>query len=250
MSVSEHGYPLNATSGYRLQDVNVTQVGINLTFTKAAEAAKPQPAWSWRLEHRVPVTAPSTDEINTSIVFGSIYTFVIWNFPNAISPSPWCVNPQTDVEEGNNVLCVATETEAHSLLDALATLVVATGGNLDTPEGLYLEMMSEEGMRPHPEKAFAHVRFMSVDGPPADAGIKVLDIIQTVNNKPCTDGKTFRAAIDEAAAKPLGGVVHVGIRRKLRRLEFDLRYPHADDKKEQLQMGNLPKLRKQATPKL
>ncbi len=224
------------TTGYSLQRVDVNRLGINLSFTKSGVVQSAQYFWSWWGGYIEPVTTPYSDDIVTSIVYADIAYFRLYhNGRGAYFPAIWCINPISRGTQSNSAFCVASETDAHGIIDALATLIVASGQDLDIPPGMILSPVSEKEVRNHPEMAGMQVKDMVWDSPPDRAGIKKGDIIHSINGKPCTEEQTFTNLFNEAVrAKPEGGVVHVGVLHKGSTQTFDLHYSNPDTDLEQL----------------
>jgi PDZ domain len=212
------------TSGYSLQRVDVNRLGINLSFTKSGVVQSSQYFWSWWGGYVAPVTTPYSDDIVTSIVYSEIEYFEIWNFPHEKNQATWCVAPTTAGLVRNSFLCVATEQDARDVADAIATLVVASGVNLDSSPGIWVDVKELEK---HPEGA-CKLSGVDRDGPPAQAGLKEGDVVRSIDGRPCT-GKTFYRDINQAMReKKESGDVHVEILRKNNPVAFDLRYPNPD----------------------
>jgi hypothetical protein len=215
------------TSGYSLVSADVNQLGINLSFSKSGVNQKTQYFWSWDGGYVAPVSTPYKDDVVTSIVFADIKFFEIWNFHEKGMPAPWCVVPNGHLldqnsEAQNNVVCVVTQKDAQGLIDAMATLVVASGGNLEPSPGMFMgRRTSAKDLQKHPEQA-CRVGWVHTDGPPARAGIQVGDILQSLNGKPCTGEESFQDAIKMAASG--SGDVHVEVLRKGQSLALDLHY--------------------------
>ncbi|HMD76683.1 MAG TPA: PDZ domain-containing protein [Terracidiphilus sp.] len=212
------------TSGYSLERVDVNRLDINLFFTKSGVVQNTQYFWSWWGGYVAPVTTPYKDDIVTSIVYKEIQYFEIWNFPREKNQATWCVAPTTAGLVRNSFLCVATEQDARAVADAIATLVVASGVNLDSSQGLWVDVKE---LQKHPDEA-CKLSDVDLDGPPAQAGIKAGDIVRSINGRPCT-GKTFYHDINLAMLEKKGsGAVHVEILRKNNTMAFDLNYPNPD----------------------
>ena len=134
-------------------------------------------------------------------------------------PARWCVAPQGAGLGPKNWVCVVTEKDAQGLVDALATLVVASGGSLETSPGVYMgRRASTKDLQKHPELACT-VGWVLTDGPSQKAGIQVGDILQSFNGKSCTDEEDFRDALRKG-----DGQVHIEALRKGQPLALDLHY--------------------------
>jgi len=225
------------TTGYSLQRVDVNKLGINLSFTKSGVNQSSQYYWSWWGGYVAPVTTPFKDDIVTSIVYADVKYFEIYNNERAEGyPATWCVDYIHLHSGGNSTICVPSEADAHALIDALGTLVVASGQSLDISPAIFLKASSDKDFRNHPERAGLQITRMDVDSPPAQAGMREGDVIRTVNGKPCTAEQIFSDVFKQAVReKPEGGVVHVEILRKNNSMTFDLHYPNPDTEVAQLQ---------------
>ncbi len=228
------------TTGYSLQRVDVNRLGINLSFTKSGVDQSVQYFWSWWGGYVAPVTTPYSDGIVISIVYADIASFELYhNGRGSQFPAIWCINPISRGTQRNSAFCVASEADAHGIIDALATLVAASGQNLDIPPGMIMKPVPEKETRNHPELAGMQVKDMVWDSPPDLAGIKKGDIIRSINGRPCTEEKAFidlfNAAVRE---KPEGGVVHVEVLHKDKSSIVDLHYLNPD--------ANLAQLRQQS----
>ena len=242
--ISPHFAPVTAneelTTGYSLQRVDVNRLGINLSFTKSSVTQDSQYFWSWWGGYIAPVTTSYTDGIVTSIVYADVAYFELYhNGRGSQFPAIWCINPVSRGASRGNAFCVATEADAHGIIDALATLVVASGHDLDFFPGMTMKPVPEKETLNHPELAGMQVKDMVWDSPPDMAGIKKGDIIRSINGKTCTEEKTytdlFNAAVRE---KPEGGTVHVEVLHKGNSRTVDLHYLNLD--------ANLAQLRQQS----
>ncbi len=219
------------TGGYKLERVDVNKLGLNLSFTRSGVVQSSSYFWSWTGGYNAPVSTPYSDDIETSIAYAQIDHFDIWAFPKAKSyPETWCVVGVVTTTSQNDVLCVPTEQEAHDLIDALATLAVASGnvpgGVLSISLGMTISPVPDKDLKKHPEQTGLLVKDVLPDGPPQQAGIKDGDILHTVDGKPCADGNTLSAALfADTKGKPQGGVTHVEVFRKNQLMPFDLHYP-------------------------
>jgi S1-C subfamily serine protease len=166
------------------------------------------------------ISTPYTQDSVASIAYANIEFFEIRNFN---SPTPWCVYPLG--KEGNGIICVPDEGTAHQVADALATLAVAYGKNLNMSFSMSLGPMTDKEQRKHPGQTGCLVREVDADGPAEKAGVLENDVVHTVNGQACTQ-QSFGMAFAEAINKPQGGVVHVEILRKNGPLSFDLNFPH------------------------
>ena len=185
------------------------------------------------------------DDIVTSVVYADVSYFEIYNNAQyaADYPSTWCVDyvnrgPQTT---RNSTICVPAETNSHELIDALATLVVASGGSLDISPGWQVKQSSDKEFRNHPERAGLQITRMDVGGPPLLAGIKEGDIIHSINGTLCTGENVFFDVFNKAIReKPDGGVVHLEVLRKNNSMAFDVHYPNPDEGVAQLRQQSAP----------
>ena len=216
---------LNQSTGNRL--------GINLSFTVSGVTEK-----SNGLLGLTSTSVPYKEDIVLSIVYGNIesYEIEVDTFYSKIAP--WCVFPIGANTSNDSDICVTTQKDAEQVVDALATLGIAYGNKLHIPYGMSLG--PEKNFQKHPEQAGLEAWGVDSDGPAAQAGIKTYDILRTVNGKPCTQ-ETMRAAIDEAAAKPDGGTIHLEILRRGKPATADVSYPHWT-------MGDVESLRQQVEP--
>jgi hypothetical protein len=229
---------IGLTSGYSLLSADVNQLGINLSFSKSGVDQKTQYFWSWGGGYAAPVSTPYKDDIVASFVFADIKFFEISNFEENGKPAPWCVMSSGFELHQNNVVCVPTKKEAQGLVDALATLVVASGKNLEPSPGLFMRNWGSaaKNLQKHPELA-CRVSSVHKEGPPASAGVKIGDILQFINGKPCSGEESLQDAIKNAASG--SGDVHVEALRKGQSLALDLHYANPNE--------NVAQLRKQSS---
>jgi len=222
------GTTVGLTSGYSLVSADVNQLGINLSFSRSGVNQKTQYFWSWDGGYVAPVSTPYKDDIVTSITYADIKYFEIRYIDEKGKPAPWCVAPQGAGLGPKNFVCVVTEKDAQGLVDALATLVVASGGSLEPSPGIYMRSKSEKEMQKHPEIA-CRVSWVLTNGPSEKAGIQVGDVLQSFNGKPCTGEADFRDALRKG-----NGMVHIEALRKSQPLTLDLHYANPDAGAEQL----------------
>ena len=219
------------TTGYSLQRVDVNKLGINLSFTKSGVNESSQYYWSWWGGYVAPVTTPYKDDIVTTVVYSDVSFFEIYNNERAEGfPSTWCVDYiHRGSASGNSTICVPTEADAHSLIDVLATLVVASGQGIELSFGAETRSASAKDIQKHPERAGLQVTRMDSDGPPASAGMREGDILRSINGKPCMENKDFWDVFVQAVrGKPEGGDVHIELLRKGKPLALDMHYPNPD----------------------
>ncbi len=220
------GTSVGLTRGYSLLSADVNQLGINLSFSKSGVDQKTQYFWSWGGGYVAPVSTPYKDDVVVSIVYADIKFFEIWNYLHMKgTPATWCVVPNGTVLDHNDMVCVVTERDAQGLVDALATLVVASGGNLEPSPGMYMRAKQGKELEKHPEQA-CRVSWLHTVGPPTSAGVQVGDLVQTIGGKPCSGEGDFKDALKKAASG--NGVVHLEVLRKGQSLAFDLHYANQE----------------------
>jgi hypothetical protein len=207
-----------AATHYTLTNFTQNELGINLFFTESGVKSVPQ-----GLLGLTSIDTPYTQESVASIAYAGIQFIEIRTFS---SPTPWCVYPMGK-ESGNGIICVSDENTAHQVADALATLAVAYGNNLNMSFGMSLGPMTDKEQRKHSGETGCLVREVDADGPAAQASVQENDVVHTVNGQACTL-QAFGAAVFEAVSKPQGGVVRAEIQRKSGPLTVDLRYPHPE----------------------
>ena len=229
-------------TGYSLERLSENKLGLNLSFSKSGVVQKTEYFWSWTGGYDAPISTAFKSDVVVSIVYAEIESFHMWYFPRTKeSPEAWCVipvvagGPKDSISPvKNSVICAPSETDAKGLVDALVTLTVASGTNLRTSSGMLLIETPEKDQQKHPERAGCEVRAVEEGGPAAQAGVLKDEILRTVNGKACTKD-VIAAAVDEATAKPDGGVVHAEAQYKGRSGPVDLRYPHVEVNSAQLQ---------------
>lgn len=223
------------TTGYSLERVDVNKLGINLSFTKSGVNVHSQYFWGWNGGYNAPVSTPYKDDIVTQIVYADVSYIEISHNDKAIGyPATWCVNFVSRGPRRNSSICVSSEEDSHGLADALATLVVASGGNVGTSSGMGIAQPSERDLKKHPEQAGLEVKEVNLESPPAQAGIQEKDVIRAVNGQVSTDREVFFKAISEITKQPGGGVVHLDILRKNKPLSLEVYYPFVEQDVERL----------------
>jgi hypothetical protein len=205
---------------FTLTNFTQNELGINLFFTESGVKSVPQ-----GLLGLTSIDTPYSQDTVASVVYAGIEFFEIRNFNSA---TPWCVYPMGK-DSGNGIICVSDENTAHQVADALATLAVAYGKNLNMSFSMSLGTMTDKEQHKHPGQTGCLVREVDADGPAEKAGVQEDDIVHTVNGLPCSQ-QAFGAAFAEAVAKPQGGVVHVEIMRKgnSNPVTADLPFPHPE----------------------
>jgi hypothetical protein len=201
---------------YTLTNFTQNDLGINLFFNESGVKSVPQ-----GLLGLTSIDTPYSQDSVASIAYANIEFFEIRNTTS--SPTPWCVYPMGK-ESGNGIICVSSEDTAHQVADALATLAVAYGKNLNISFSMSLGEMTDKEQRKHQGQTGCLVREVDADGPAEKAGVQENDVVHTVNGQACTQ-QAFGAAVYEAITKPQGGVVRAEILRKTGPLTVDLRYP-------------------------
>ena len=200
-----------------LDKASESNLGLNLSFSLNGVDVK-----SVGLLSTTTTRTPWSAKMVVSFVYADIVSFEIQNMTNDSSPSPWCIVPLSRGLVGP-LLCVPTKENAHQVIDALATLMVANGNTLGPYIGVSLAPVSEKDLRKHPDRPQCEVADVSLEGPAAEAGIEDGDIVQTVNGAVCTAG-SLTAAVAEAGKKPEGDVVHLAVLRKKSTLQIDMHY--------------------------
>jgi hypothetical protein len=216
------------TIGYSLQRVEVSKLGINLSFTKSGATTHTQYFWTWGGGYNAPVTTPYQDDIVTQIVFADVAYFEISHNDKAAQyPANWCADTIHRGTNRNSTICVSSAADVHGLIDALATLAVAYGGNVNLSSGMAIRPSSDKDFKNHPERAGLEVFEVDLEGPPAVAGIQEKDVIRTVNGTACTKAEAFLSAVGAATKQsPDGGVVRLEILRNSKPMSVDIHYPH------------------------
>jgi hypothetical protein len=231
--LSPHFAPLMAgglmTNGYSLGHVDSNKLGINLDFTKSGVVKGKKYDWSpWLGLYDVPTSTPYKDDIVTTIVFADVSFFeLLHTDAGKLFPATWCVKAISRGPERNSAVCLPTEADAHSFIDAIATLVVANGGRLRTPIGMSYVAMSKKDLEDHPERAGLRVTSVFPGSPAAQAGVLEKDIILAVNRTPCTRTDALAIPVEAAVLMPGGGEVDLELLQKGANLSLDLHYPYA-----------------------
>jgi hypothetical protein len=221
--------------GYSLQRADVNKFGILLGFRKSGAVLGGRYHWSWGSGYNPSIYTPQKDDLVTSIVFRDISYFQIWKVPMGRGQAGWCVVPMDGHIGRNNVLCVGTKEDAQALVDALATLVEASGGSLSSPFGMWAKprMNKDGGVRRG--KTGWQITQVDVDGPPAQAGIRIGDLLYSVNGFPCTgEGDFLNAFRDAASGGTDGGDLPVELLRKGKQVILDLHYASGEGAEKQL----------------
>jgi hypothetical protein len=208
-----------SSTHYTLTNFTQNELGINLFFTESGIKSVPQ-----GLLGLTSIDTPYTEDTVASIAYANIEYFEIRN--TTPSPTSWCVYPMGK-ESGNGIICVSDENTAHQVVDALATLAVAYGKNLNMSFSMSLGPMTDKEQRKHQGQTGCLVREVDADGPAEKAGIQENDVVHTVNGQACTQ-QIFGAAVYEAITKPQGGVVRAEILRKSGPLTVDLSFPRLE----------------------
>ncbi len=225
--VTVHGRKFYLQSGYALARADVSQFGIVLVFRKGSSAGAGQFEWNWGGANGTASSyTPGKSDIVASIVYGEAGYFQIWDLPARGGVESWCVVPMHSHSDRNDVLCVGTVHDAHLLVDVLATMVQASGVKLSPPVGMWADPSQELGWGRHNKQTAFQVSQVDWNGPPAKAGIRVGDIIYSVNGAPCVGKGDFLISFRQAAGAALeGGEVHVDLLRKGKPLSLALNYP-------------------------
>ena len=229
-------------TGYSLDRLSENKLGINLSFSKSGVEQKTQYFWSWTGGYDAPVSTSFKSDVVTSIVYAEIDYFYFWTFSRTKeNPEAWCVVPRVNngpkdaiSKYKNNIICAPSESDAHDLADALATLTAASGNSVHTSSGMSLIEMPEKELQKHPDRAGCEVYTVEEGSPAAQAGVLADEILHTVNGAVCTK-EVLAAAVAEATAKPAGGVVHIEAQYKGRSGTAELHFPHVDANGPQLQ---------------
>lgn len=212
-----------AATHYTLTNFTQSELGINLSFNASGVEDVPQ-----GLLGLTSISTPFSRDTVASIAYANIEFFEIrnMNVTRSSAPTPWCVFPMGK-ESGNGIICVADENTAHQVADALATLAVAYGKNLNMSFSMSLGAMTDKEQKKHQGQTGCLVREVDADGPAEKAGVQENDVVHTVNGQECTQ-QAFGAAVYEVITKPQGGAVRAEILRKSGPLTVDLRFPRLE----------------------
>jgi len=217
------------TNDYTLARVDVSKLGIKLYFSKSP-AQQIQFLWNWNGATAAHPYAPYTGDIITTMAFANIVNLDVALANGGPSfTAPWCVIPGIEGSGGggNSVLCISSREEAQQLEDVLATLIVASGGDLAPNDGFGdLVAIDAKQLKKYPSETGGVISSVASGGAPAQAGIQAGDILHAVNGKPYVvkQGMVSSAIKDVAWHKPGGGVVHVEIFRNHAPMSIDIHY--------------------------
>ena len=238
-------HPGGPSDHYTLTNLTQSELGINLFFNESGIKSEPQ-----GLLGLTSIDTPYTEDTVSSFAYADIDYFMIWSYSiyGSNARLPWCIDAiGNHYISGRANICVSSESEAHQVVDALVTLVAASGKDLLTDPGMCLpdkclSPLTSRELQKHPELV-CRVDMVEVDGPAEKAGIREGDILHAVNGTPCSIEVVY-AAVAAATAKSGNGVVHVDVLRKGKPLAFDLHYPTQDAAMAQLrQLGAAPSAR-------
>ena len=224
-------------SGYSFQNGDADKLGIHMVFKKGHAAKGFQGKWSWAGGSNASGFTPGKDDIVSTLVYAEIGYFQIWKVPDGYSTPKWCVVPIDRQARHNDILCVTHEEDADMLVDALATLVRADGRGLTPPFGMWAKPGSQTDYHRKLEQSGWSISAVDVEGPVADSGLRIGDIVYKVNGKPCPGSGTFFGAFSEAAQKALdGGNVRLDVLRNGVAMFVVLHYPPSDSNPEQMSL--------------
>jgi hypothetical protein len=215
------------TNDYTLARVDVSKLGIKLYFSKSP-AQQIQFFWNWNGAGAAPPYAPYTGDIITSMVFANVVSLDVALANGGPSFSaPWCVIPGIEGSgDSNSILCINSRQEAQQLEDVLATLVVASGGELVLDSGLGdVNAIAAKYLKKYPNETGGTIASLTPGGAPALAGIQAGDILHAVNGKPYVVNQgMMSSAVREVTWHKPGGVVHMDIFRNHAPMSMDVRY--------------------------
>jgi hypothetical protein len=250
------GDKFSLTKGYSLVWMDVNKQGMKLLFSKTS-AQQTQFYWSWNDVSTAPPYAPNTGDIVTSIVFASIGQFATLNIiqfdgtSSSSYPAAWCIQPDNQPPGGNRILCIDTQEDAQKLVDALSTMVVASGGDLVPNDGFGdVNAIAADYLTKFPNETGGTIASVVPWDPPAQAGIQGGDILHAVNGKPyvARQGMVTNAVKEATWHKPGGGVVHVDIFRNHTPKSIDIHYSKPQVNAEALQHQDIVPPQSGATP--
>jgi hypothetical protein len=220
---NQWGGPISSSSTFSMTNISESTLGLNIFFTENGVEEKSDGLFSF-----TSTSTPYTKEIVASIVYADIDYFMIRGNTNDASKTPWCVVPVGGNNSADKIICVPSESDAHQVVDALATLAVAYGRDLGANPGMWVYIPSAMELQKYPERT-CEILEVYLDGPPAQAGIRAGDILQSINGKPGTYAAYLNAFKEASSGKPGSGDIHVEIlRKKSQSLALDLHYPNQD----------------------
>ncbi len=124
-------YTVQLTRGYSLSRIELSQQDLKLYFSQAP-AQRIEYYLMWRKGASAPAYDPYTGDIVTDIVFAKSNQFwvALAAMGNVSYPAPWCVVPYPIETDSRPIVCMSTEAELYQFTDLLATLIIASGGQV------------------------------------------------------------------------------------------------------------------------
>jgi hypothetical protein len=215
--------------GYTVARADVNKSGAVLVFRRSGAGQPSEFHWSWSSRYNASAYAPDSDGLAVSIAYGEIGYFQIWTVPTDRGPDAWCVVPAHARTDRNEILCVDSVHNAQVLVDALATLVLASGARLNPPIGMWAVSSQQLNRGKHVRQSGCQISQLDWNGPPAEAGVEIGDVLYAVNGNPCAGGGDFLGNFRQSAGSALeGGELHVDLFRRGKHLGLKLSYPESE----------------------
>jgi len=250
--VSVEGNRFNPEGGYSVARADVSRAGVLLSFRRNGAGEPSEFHSSWGSRFSASGYTPGSDNLVVSIDYREIAYFQIWTVPSNRGADAWCVEPMHHhAGRSDDVLCVDSVHNAEVLVDALATLVQASGGRLIPPFGMWAVPAQGVKTGKHVRQSVCEVSQVDWNGPPAQAGAQIGDILYAIDGKPCTAGGDFLTAFRQAAGGALeGGELHADLLRKGKHLAVTLNYPELEAPAQQLPQEDASQIAASAPPAL
>jgi hypothetical protein len=212
---------------YTLFQAEGTSTGLQLAFRKGRTGRQALSPWSAEAEAYTSARL-GKDAFFSTIVYHEISYLELWRVSMRHGHYAWCVSPVENLTARNSVLCLASQEEAQSLADALATLATAAKSVLAPPLGMWAEPGEIRDRRSKILQTGWEISRVDPEGPPTAAGLQPGDLIYKVNGLPFPGSGAFFSAFRSVAwPDASSGDVRVDFLRGAVNLSVVVHYPVA-----------------------
>jgi hypothetical protein len=222
---------LTSMDKYPAERITVTRYGLNLLCSRSSVRKNVEYFWGWDGGHAAPVYTAVKDERIVSVDYSKVISLSITLDEKAKYTAKWQVFVSQFSASGPASFGVDSEANARVLVDALATLIVASGNALPAHMGpmndLELESISSKEQQKNPQITGMRVVAVSLGGPLSQAGILAGDILTEVNGEPAAQGQPvswYRLSEKGLRENPSGFTMHAKFYRAGAYIEKDLVY--------------------------
>lgn len=186
--------------GPAAEQLAVDQNGVNIFFSAHGVTQKTQYFWAWGGGFNAPVYSPYENHWTFSVSYAAVH--YLFAFPGSL---------QVATKDEVNMIAVYDTDDLHMLLDAIATLTVATGNTNFYVADFDYSPLETKAMKKLKVDWADRVTAVQAGGPADKAGLQEGDIIVSADGKSAQ--LILRTIREGVQASPTGYTVHLSVLR-------------------------------------